>query len=185
MLWHHLQGSSDWWFRHLLHRHWKLIKKARQRKKVLDKVPISFLLALGRLQRMKTTTGRRFHIEVDVEGRSHSGEDDLDDGGRQQKRDSSLHDDERPRASQKKLWNVGGTIKLPILRADRYASSERGAVFAAINCVRRSSLEVWRSEDRDGIWWVVEEGEEVFMGLLEGAAITWNRSTRSISRLDH
>jgi hypothetical protein len=70
---------------------------------VLDKVPISFLLALGRLQRMKTTTGRRFHIEVDVEGRSHSGEDDLDDGGRQQKRDSSLHDDERPRASQKKL----------------------------------------------------------------------------------
>jgi hypothetical protein len=71
------------------------------------------------------------------------------------------------------------------LRADRYASSERGAVFGAIDCVRRYSLEVWRSEDRDGISWVVEQGEEVFMGLLEGAAITWNRSTRSISRLDH
>jgi hypothetical protein len=52
---------------------------------------------------MKTTTGRRFHIEVDVEGRSHSGEDDLDDGGRQQKGDPSLPDDDRRRASQKKL----------------------------------------------------------------------------------
>lgn len=70
---------------------------------MLDKVPISFLLALRRLQRMKTTTGRRFHREVDVEARSHSGEDDLDDGGRQQKRDPSLHDDDRRRASQKKL----------------------------------------------------------------------------------
>ncbi len=65
--------------------------------------PNFFLLALGRLQRMKTTTGRRFHIEVDVEGRSHSGEEDLADGGRQQKRDPSLHDDDRRRASQKKL----------------------------------------------------------------------------------
>lgn len=70
---------------------------------MIDKGPISFLLALGRLQRMKTTTGRRFHIEVDVKGRSHSGEEDLDDGGRQQKRDPSLHDDDRRRASQKKL----------------------------------------------------------------------------------
>jgi hypothetical protein len=70
---------------------------------VNGKAPISFLLALGRLQRMKTTTGRRFHIEVDVEGRSHSGEDDLDDGGRQQKGDPSLPDDDRRRASQKKL----------------------------------------------------------------------------------